>query len=198
MGAPEGLGWSSRYVRGGCWFTCLAGTLLAIFIQLLANALALEIGEIVDEQLAFEMVHLVLQAHGRETIEVDLEDLALHVLGAGADGGGTLHLVENAGNRQATFLGNPLAFTRQNLRVAEHLRVRLSLGNIHNDQSLMEVDLGGGQPDARGCVHGLEHVLDLPGQSGIEHLDRLGPGAKTGVRVLKNLQARHDVPLDCC
>ena len=62
----------------------------------------------------------------------------------------------------------------------------------------MEVDLGGGQPDARGRIHGLEHVLDLPGQSGIEHLDGLGPGAKTGVRVLKNLQARHDVPLDCC
>ena len=33
---------------------------------------------------------------------------------------------------------------------------------------------------------------------GVEHLDGLGPGAKTGVRVLKNLQARHDVPLDCC
>ena len=32
----------------------------------------------------------------------------------------------------------------------------------------------------------------------IEHLDRLGLGAKTGVWVFKNLQARHDVPLDCC
>ena len=62
----------------------------------------------------------------------------------------------------------------------------------------MEVDLGRGQADARGRVHGLEHVLDLPGQSGVEDLDRLGPGAKSGVWVLKNLQARHDVPLDCC
>ena len=34
--------------------------------------------------------------------------------------------------------------------------------------------------------------------AGIEHLDRLGLGAQTRVRVFKNLQARHDVPLDCC
>ena len=36
------------------------------------------------------------------------------------------------------------------------------------------------------------------GQGSVKHLDRLGLGAKSGVRVLKNLQARHDVPLDCC
>ena len=62
----------------------------------------------------------------------------------------------------------------------------------------MEVHLGRGQADAGGGIHGLEHVLDLLRQGRIEHLDRLGLGAKTGVRVLKNLQARHDVPLDCC
>ena len=47
-------------------------------------------------------------------------------------------------------------------------------------------------------VHGLEHVLDQLRQRRIEHLDGLCLGAKTGVGVLKNLQARHDVPLDCC
>ena len=34
--------------------------------------------------------------------------------------------------------------------------------------------------------------------AGVEHLDRLGLGAQTGVRVLEDLQARHEVPLDCC
>jgi hypothetical protein len=62
----------------------------------------------------------------------------------------------------------------------------------------MEIYLGRGQAYAGRGVHGLEHVLDLFGQGRIEHLDRLCLGAKTGVWILKNLQARHEVPLDCC
>jgi hypothetical protein len=33
---------------------------------------------------------------------------------------------------------------------------------------------------------------------GVEDFNGLGPGTKAGVGVFKNLQARHDVPLDCC
>ena len=62
----------------------------------------------------------------------------------------------------------------------------------------MDVHLGRGEAHAGRGVHGLEHVLDQFRERGVEHLDRLGLGAKTGVWVLKNLQARHDVPLDCC
>ena len=200
MGAPEGLSGSSpdQYARAEAGFARLAGTFFSILVQLLANAFALEIGQIVDEEFSLEVVHLVLQADGREAIEIDFEDLAGHVLGARADGGGALDLIENAGNRQAAFLGDPHAFTGENFRVAEHLGVLLSLGNIHDDQSLMNVHLGGRQPDAGRFVHGFEHVLREARKRGIEHLDRLGLGAKTGVRVLKNIQARHDVPLDCC
>jgi hypothetical protein len=62
----------------------------------------------------------------------------------------------------------------------------------------MHVYLGRRQPYSGGEIHGFEHVLDQLPEGSVKHLDRLGPGAKSGVRVLKNLQARHDVPLDCC
>ena len=40
--------------------------LLALLLELLANALALQIGQVVDEQLAVEVIHLVLDAHGQQ------------------------------------------------------------------------------------------------------------------------------------
>jgi len=96
------------------------------------------------------------------------------------------------------FFGHAHPLGNEDFRVAEHQRLVLRFGNIHDDQTLMEIHLGGGQADARGGIHGFEHVLDLLRQRRIEHLDRRCLGAKTGVRVLKNLQARHDVLLDCC
>src|SRR5579875_442033 len=77
----------------------------ALLVEFLADALALEVGEIVHEQLAVEVIHLVLEAHREKTLEIALERLALTVLGAHADLRGPLHLVEDPGHREAALLG---------------------------------------------------------------------------------------------
>src|SRR6188768_1532576 len=65
MGAPEGFESCAGSVRArGIGFARFAGAFLAILVQFLANALALEIGQIVDEEFSFEVVHLVLQTDG--------------------------------------------------------------------------------------------------------------------------------------
>src|SRR6188768_4314372 len=197
MRAPGGLGESSSIRSSGRGLAGLAGAFLAILVALLADALALQVGEIVDAELSIEVIHLVLVAYGPQAIEIDFEELALHILRTGPDVGRPFHLIEYAGHGQATFLGDPGAFAGQDFGVAEHLRPGLSLGNIHDDQSLMDVNLGGRETHAGRLVHGLEHVLGKLRQGRVEDIDRLGLGAKSRVRIFKNLQARHDVPLDC-
>src|SRR5205085_10572757 len=61
------------------------GALLALLLELLANALALEVRQVVDEELALEMIHLVLDAHREDVLAVALEELAVAVLGAEAN-----------------------------------------------------------------------------------------------------------------
>src|SRR6185503_10754282 len=96
------------------------GARLAFLLQLLANALALEVGEVVDEQLALDVIHLVLHAHGQRSLVVALEHLAVAILSAHADLGGALHLVVNAGNGQAALLRHLDALARKDLRIDEH------------------------------------------------------------------------------
>src|SRR5919108_2254203 len=110
--------------RGG-GFARLAGAFLAILLELLADALALQVRQVVDEQLALEMIHLVLQADGGEPLELDLLELALHVLESGTDLRGAFHLIEDAGDGEAALLTHPLALGGQDFRVDEHLALVL-------------------------------------------------------------------------
>src|SRR5262245_29075171 len=64
IGAVDGF---SVGARAGL-LACPAGAFLAVLFELLANAFALQVGEIVDEQLAFEMIHLVLQTDGSQSV----------------------------------------------------------------------------------------------------------------------------------
>src|SRR4030088_109297 len=50
--------------------------LLALLVELLANALALQIRQVVDEQLPVEVVDLVLDAHRQDVVVIGLEGTA--------------------------------------------------------------------------------------------------------------------------
>src|SRR5690349_8154007 len=91
---------SERAARAGRRSRGARGALLALLVELLANALALEIGQVVDEQLAVEMIHLVLDAHGEDVLVVALEARAAAILEAHAHLGGALHLIEDPRHRQ--------------------------------------------------------------------------------------------------
>ena len=58
-------------------------------------SLPLQIGEIVHEQLAIEVIHLVLDAHCHHSFEAFLVSRAGAVLPADTDFRGTHHLIKN-------------------------------------------------------------------------------------------------------
>ena len=72
--------------------------------ELLDDHVALQAREMVDEQYAFEMVHLVLEADREQAVELLLCALAVAVEPAGADAIGAVDLGILVGDRQAAFL----------------------------------------------------------------------------------------------
>src|SRR3569832_2068911 len=65
---------------------------------------ALELGEVVDEKNAFEMIHLVLQAGREQPVRFYLLTSAFAVEEFDADACRTLDLVPDFRNRETTFL----------------------------------------------------------------------------------------------
>src|SRR5215471_9015930 len=73
--APQAT-FSHRLVRAACAHRRRSRprrAFLAILVELLANALALEVGEVIDEQPPLEVIHLVLDAHGEDALVMVLE-----------------------------------------------------------------------------------------------------------------------------
>ena len=66
--------------RGG--FLLLAATVL---LQALADTLTLCLGEIVDEQFAVQVIHLVLHADGKQAVELALDLLSVPIEVANPD-----------------------------------------------------------------------------------------------------------------
>src|SRR3989338_2439899 len=62
-----------------------ADVLALIFQQLVFDALALEDGQVVNEQLAFQMINLMLQTHRQQSIGFQYEGLAVAVQGLDPD-----------------------------------------------------------------------------------------------------------------
>jgi hypothetical protein len=72
------------------------GSLPALFFQPPANQLPLELGEIIDEQLAFEMIHLMLDADGEQPLRIHFERFAVPAQRAHANMRGARQLVIDA------------------------------------------------------------------------------------------------------
>jgi hypothetical protein len=69
------------------------------FLQLAPYAITLENREIVDEELALEMIHLMLQTDGGKTRQLTLEGDAVPVLRSNLDSLSALDIVEETGHR---------------------------------------------------------------------------------------------------
>ena len=72
------------------------------------------------------------------------------------------------------------------LGVDQHQRGVTLLRDIDHNQSLVHVHLGGGQPDAFGLVHGLEHVGNQRLNAFVHGRHRFGDCVQFGVGVAKN------------
>ena len=62
------------------------------------------------------------------------------------------------------------------------------VGRVDDDHALVLVDLGRGQADAFGAVHGLEHVVDEPADSRIDGVDRTGDLVQARIGVAEDVE----------
>src|SRR5262245_41019086 len=72
--------------------------------ELLRDAVALELGDAVDEELAVEVVHLVLDAGGVEALGLLLVQLPVEIEIFDPHLGGALDVLVHVGDRQTSFL----------------------------------------------------------------------------------------------
>jgi hypothetical protein len=63
--------------------------------------------------------------------------------------------------------------------------------DVDDDDALVNVDLGGGESDAGGSVHGFGHVLDQLADAGIHRLHRLGDGMQALIGVVQDIEFGH-------
>jgi len=135
---------------------------------------------VVDEQHAFEMVHLMLQAHREQPLELLLMAYALLIEPAGADAVGAIDVGILVGHRQAALtvghfvvgLGQYLGID-EDARFLDHFPAFLGrLAKVHHQQPLGHADLDRGKPDPRRVVHRVEHVGDQHAQFVVDRLDR--------------------------
>src|SRR5580692_11433149 len=161
-------------------------TFLALLIQLLADPVALHVGQVVDKQFALEMVHLVLHAHRYDPVQLPLEHRPGPILRPHPYPGRPLHIIEYAGHGQTALLGLGGAFALEDLRIDEDQRLGAVLRQVKNDQAPVHVHLGGREAYALGFIHGFEHVVDQPPQHRVELLHRPRSGAQTRIRIFHN------------
>src|SRR2546422_2728837 len=147
---------------------------LALRLQFLhapPDQLALERAQVVDEELALQMVHLVLHADREERIgRFLLLPAAVAVRVLDDDVAETRDLLVLVGDGQAAFGVRELAvgdlehgIDQPEQAFALLLRLlafgRGTLVHVHRDHVEVYPNLGGGEPDAVGVIHRLGHVV---------------------------------------
>ena len=74
---------------------------------------------------------------------------------------------------------------------AETDRLVATLRYVNDDDPLVDIDLGRGQPDPGCLVHRLEHVIDQSANPVVNFCDGFGAYSQPGIGILKNWEQRH-------
>src|SRR5436190_7785504 len=163
--------------------------------------------EVVDEELAVEVVELVLERPTEQAAAGDLDLLAVTVLGDDPDLllAGDVGVV--AGEGEAALEVAVLAAAPDDPGV--HQLVQL-VADLDDARLQRLADLRRGQADARGVAHGVGQVVEQPVEEPTEAVDRLTfqpePGAAEeddganahGPRVYRRLAGRPRTPSRTC
>ena len=154
----------------------------------------------VDEKNAFQVVVLVLDHPGQHAPGLQLLRPELPIQVADADGHGPLDHLPDVRNGQTALLEAALLLAGpDDFRVNEehgHGRERLPLGfqlllhgsQVHHKNALPTPHLRRGQANARGRVHGLDHVVEQLLQLGRIGGHRLRPLTQNRISVYVNRQ----------
>ena len=180
--------------RGAAWswgrWPPQAGTGVVLALQLgelAQDDAALQRGDVIDEQHAFEMVHLVLDAGGEQALGLDLADLVLLVEIAEPDRGRAASRRHNAragtGSPRCTPWSRPSAHRISGLAIFIGCGFSPSRAQSTTMTRSSTPTCGAARPMPWRLVHGLEHVGHQPAHAVVHRLDgpdfffRRGSGA---------------------
>src|SRR5690606_29551679 len=183
-----GLQGSERLRAGARGLRRLAPRLLQVA---LLDALALQRRQIVDEQLALEVIHLVLDALREQPVRLELERLAVLVERPDLDPLGPLDELVQPRDGQTPLLEALAAVRGEDFRVDEAARLIAPLGHVDHDDALVNVDLRRSKADAGRGIHRLEHVLDQALHVVVDNCDALGAYSQPRIGILENWESRH-------
>src|ERR1044071_666111 len=172
-----------RKARSGC--------LAQLLGQLGANALLLELRQVLDEHLALQVIHLVLDADREQPLSLERESGAVLVIGANLDPLGTLDQLVDRRQRKAAFLDVGDAYRLHDLWIDQNDEGIAPLGDVDHDDLLVDVDLGRRETDTGGRIHGLRHVGHELLQGLVEDGYRGGYFVEPDVGVAQYVQNSH-------
>jgi hypothetical protein len=152
----------------------------------------------IQKQNAFQMIHLMLQAGGEQSIRFQCLRLAVAIEIFGADLRGPFHIVPDVGNGKAAFLERRHFFRRpDDLRIDEDhgLALALRLRDVHHQHPFGNAHLDGGEPDAVCLIHGFDQVVGQPAHLVIDLFDGLGDGFQARIGRGKDGAYRHGLEI---
>ena len=94
-------------------------------------------------------------------------------------------------HRQTTLFAHLLSVHLQNLRIDQDVRVRFVRRHVRNEQTPVQIDLGGRKPYPRRLIHGLEHVANYLPEGVIHNIDRRRGGSQSRIREFEYLEYCH-------
>ena len=156
---------------------CSRFSLFLLFFGLGQDALAFESGEVIDKQLAIQMVHLVLNTNREDAFGLPFEGRPPSIEGGNPDPLGALDVFADIGDGETAFFGldGPTPF--DNFRIDKANGLIPLTGDIDNGNPFGDIDLSGRKTDALGGIHGMEHVIDEFSDALVDLTDRLRPVA---------------------
>jgi hypothetical protein len=149
----------------------------------------------VHEQRALEVIHLVLQADRQQPLGLDLAHGAGLVEIARAHAAWARDLGVMLGQRQTALLeGHPFLRCPDDLRIGHAHRRALAvlLGHVEDDDAQGLADLRRRQPDPRGGVHRLEHVVHEAADPVVDGDDRPRLGLQPRIGRDEDFEQSHD------
>jgi hypothetical protein len=140
------------------------------------HQVALEGADVADVELAVEVVGFVEEGAGEQVFSGFFVPFAVDVLSADGDFLGAGDGLAEVGNAEAAFGLGLLALFVDDFRIGED---ELGVGiffeaDVDDGEALGDSDLRGGEADAVGLVHGLEHVGDELFKFAVEGGDGFG------------------------
>src|SRR5688572_21044290 len=157
----------------------------AQLLPLLERRAPLEQPEIVDEQLAVQVIDLVLEAARQQLGRVELDRFPLAVLRLDDDAHRALDVGVDVGNRQATLFAPLRSLAMHDLRIDDDVSRAI---DVHDRDALRAPHLRRGEPDSLGGVHRLEHV--------VHELLKVRPDIGDGTRVLSEDRSAEHVDVE--